>query len=199
MTNQSKTSKPKKSSVRHTGAIALDRSKRRASEPPAEQVEQILSELVKPLTYKHLKAYAQPGLRQRVLTLPLMLAFVLSLIWRQFGSVSEAVRILDREGFLGEAPVKVSQQAVSNRLRQLPPVLFEGILSELLPLLHQRWQARTRPVVPALRSVLTHFERILAVDGSTLDAMRWSKKSVCLGKGKKRVGPWRGSCWDYST
>ncbi len=173
MTNQTKPSKPKpkKSSVRHTAAIALDRSKRPASQPPAAQVEQILTELVQPLTYSHLQAYARLGLRQRVLTLPLMMAFVLSLIWRQLGSVSEAVRVLHREGFLGQAPVKVSQQAVSNRLRHLPPALFEGVLNELLPLVHQRWQARTRPVAPALRSVLVHFERILAVDGSTLDAV----------------------------
>src|SRR5215210_2341516 len=171
MTNQSKTTKPTKSSVRHTGAIALDRSKRLASEPPTQQVEQILSELVQPLTYSHLKAYAHLGLRQRVLTLPLMMAFVLSLIWRQLGSVSEAVRLLHREGFLGEAPVKVSQQAVSKRLRELPPVLFEAVLAELLPRMHQRWQTRTRPVPPSLRSVLAHFERIVAVDGSTLDAL----------------------------
>ena len=171
MPNQSKTSKPKKSSVRHTAAIALDRSKRPASEPPAQQVEQILTELVQPLTYSHLTAYSQLGLRQRVLTLPLMMAFVLSLIWRQLGSVSEAVRVLAREGFLGEAPVKVSQQAVSNRLRQLPPTLFEAVLHELLPLMHQRWQKRTRPVPREVRSVLAHFDRILAVDGSTLDAV----------------------------
>src|SRR5690242_18206265 len=37
--------------------------------------------------------------------------------------------------------------------------------------MHQRWQERTRPVPSALRSVLTRFERILAVDGSTLDAV----------------------------
>ena len=160
MTNQSRPSKSKKSSVRHTAAIALDRSKRPATEPPAEQVEQILSELVKPITYSHLKTYSQLGLRQRVLTLPLMMAFVLSLIWRQLGSVSEALRVLAREGFLGEAPLKVSQQAVSKRLRELPSALFEAVLAELLPLMYQRAQARTRPVPPALRSVVNHFERI---------------------------------------
>ena len=40
------------------------------------------------------------GLRQRILTLPVMVAFVLSLIWRQIGSVCEAVRVLKRQGML---------------------------------------------------------------------------------------------------
>jgi hypothetical protein len=40
------------------------------------------------------------GLWERVLTLPVMVAFVLSLIWRHLGSVREAARVLRLEGFL---------------------------------------------------------------------------------------------------
>ena len=38
------------------------------------------------------------GLRHRILTLPVMVVFVFSLIWRQLGSFSKAVRALKSEG-----------------------------------------------------------------------------------------------------
>jgi hypothetical protein len=69
-------------------------------------------------------AYQVLGLRHRILTLPVMVAFVLSLVWRQIGSVSEAVRSLSREAMLWTPPVQISQQAVAGRLRSLPAVLF---------------------------------------------------------------------------
>ena len=52
-----------------------------------------------------------------------MVAFVLSLIWRQVGSVSEAVRVLGEEGLLWVGPLTVSQQAMSERLRTAAPSL----------------------------------------------------------------------------
>jgi hypothetical protein len=111
------------------------------------------------------------GLRHRILTLPVMVAFVLSLIWRQLGSVSEAVRALKSEGMLWVEAFKVSQQAVSERLRTFPPVLFYRVLMEVLPHLHLRWQARQRPVPPALAWAQERFTSVLALDGSTLDAL----------------------------
>ncbi len=64
------------------------------------------------------------GLRDRTLTLPVMLDFVLSLIWHQICSVHEAVRVLNEEGILWQPPLKITQQAVNSRLRQLPAELF---------------------------------------------------------------------------
>jgi hypothetical protein len=78
----------------------------------------------------------------RILTLPLMMAFVLSLIWRQIGSVSEAVRELNRRGLLWSGPTKVSQQAVSQRLGSFPAELFHRVLIDLLPQLQRGWQDR---------------------------------------------------------
>jgi hypothetical protein len=111
------------------------------------------------------------GLRERILTLPVMVAFVLSLIWRQIGSVSEAVRVLRQEGFLWVSPVTVSQQAVSERLREFPAELFQKLLEELLPRMQMRWQGRTRPLAPALTWAADHFTAVLALDGSTLDSL----------------------------
>src|SRR5437660_10987775 len=119
-------SKPKKkSSVRHTRAIQRDRTKRPNSAPPDEKIEARLSELIHPATLNQVAYFHQLGLRERILTLPIMMAFVLSLIWRHLGSVCEAVRVLTREGMLWAAALPVSQQAVEQRLGSLPGVLFE--------------------------------------------------------------------------
>ncbi len=165
--------KPKKkaSSVRHTRAIALDRSKRPVAAPPAEHIEQLLNELVQPAMFNTVALYQKLGLRVRTLTLPVMVAFVLSVIWRQLGSVAQAVRMLNETGMLWQPPVKVSQQAVNDRLRELKASLFEAVFEEALPLMQQRYAARTRPVPPPMQTALRHFSRLVAFDGSTLDAV----------------------------
>ena len=89
------------SSLRHTRALALDRTKRPTTAPPEEQIEARLIDVVHPAIYSQLALFHQMGLRARTLSLPVMVAFVLSLIWRQIGAVSEAaVCVLEREGFL---------------------------------------------------------------------------------------------------
>src|SRR5689334_1387709 len=142
----SEKSKPKKSSVRHTRAIQRDRTKRPNSAPPDEQIEAHLTGLIHPATYAQVATFHALGLRERILTLPVMMAFVLSLIWRHLGSVSEAVRVLREEGMLWVSPREVTQSAVEQRLRGLPPVLFQRVLLDLLPRLHERWRSRKRPV-----------------------------------------------------
>jgi hypothetical protein len=92
--------KPKKSSVRHTRAIQRDQSKRPTVAPPAAAIQERLAALVHPATYAQVAHFHALGLRARILTLPVMVAFVLSLIWRHIGSVSEAGRVLNDEGML---------------------------------------------------------------------------------------------------
>ncbi len=161
----------KKSTVRHTRAIQRDRETRPNTAPPEAQIQQYLSELIHPATYAQLDSYRAMGLRERILTLPVMVAFVLSLIWRQLSSVSEAVRVLRREGLLWSAPLDVTQQAVSERLRTLKASLFEAVLSEVLPEMHRRAAARSRPLNPAVARARAHFDSVVALDGSTLDAL----------------------------
>jgi len=163
--------KAKQSSVRHTRAVQVDRSKRPTVAPSARVIERQLAEVVHPATYNQAAAYRAAGFRQRALTLPVMVAFVISLIWRQLGSVREAVRVLQQEGVLWVAPLEVSRQAVTQRLRSIPPELFRGVLMDVLPLMQQRAQARQRPVLPAVAHAQRHFKAILALDGSTLDVL----------------------------
>lgn len=161
----------KASTVRHTRAISRDRSKRPPGAPPGEEVDLRLTELIHPLTLTQAQRYADLGLRERTLSLSVMVALVLSMIWRQVGSVSMLVRMLHREGFLWTAPVRVSQQALSARLRVFPAELFHGVLEDLLPQMQERFVARTRPLLPELAWAQERFSAVLAVDGSTLDAL----------------------------
>ena len=132
---------------------------------------QRIKEVVHPATLAQIRYYHELGLRERVLTLPLMVAVVISLIWRQFGSVSEALRVLKQEGLLWAEAVEISQQALSERLRTLPSSLFERIVQEVLPTLQANWQARSRPLPPEITWALERYQQVLAVDGSTLDAL----------------------------
>lgn len=163
--------KKKASSVRHTRAIQRDRSQRPVVDPPDEQVAARLQGIVQPATLAQVSHFHQQGLRERTLTLPVMVAFVLSLIWRQIGGVSELARLVQTEAFLWAQPVKVSQQALSQRLGSLPAALFRRILVEVLPVLQQRWRERERPLPPELAWAQQRYTHVVSVDGSTLDAL----------------------------
>ena len=181
--SKSPSDKPKKSSVRHTRAIQRDQTKRPNAAPPDEQVEALLKEVIQPATFSQVAHFHQLGLRERILTLPVMVAFILSLLWRHIASVREGVRVLNEEGLLWTGAMSVSPQAVLQRLRELPPDLFAKILDQVLPLMQERWKSRQRPLPEALAWATQHFSAVLALDGSTLDAL---SKKVGLLQG--RVG-----------
>jgi hypothetical protein len=121
-----------------------------------------------------------------------MMAFVLSLIWRHLGSVSEATRVLREEGMLWTSPLHVTQPAVEQRLRNLPSVLFQRVLLELLPHIQQRWQTRKRPLAPALEWAQRHFTAVVALDGSTLDGLLHKVGLLRDGQGPVLAGRMAG-------
>ena len=139
--------------------------------PPDEQISQRLSEIVQPATLAQVAHYHDLGLRERTLNLPVMVALVLSMIWRQVAGVNELVRLLRTEGLLWATPQRISQQAVSERLRTLPAELFLRLLLVILPQLQARWQARQRPLPPEIAWAQRHYRQVLIHDGSTLDAL----------------------------
>lgn len=137
-----------------------------------EEVENRLQDLLKPAVYRQMAYYRQLGMRSRILTMPLMVAAVLSLLWRQVPSVTELTRLLAREDLLWCRAVNVSQQALSQRFLTFPAELFERVYKELLPHLRERWEQRQqRPLPPSIRVATDHFEHILVADGSTLEAL----------------------------
>jgi len=172
MSKENKSSDKKRSTVRHTRAIQADRAKHSPAAPPAEEVEAWLKEIVHPATMAQLEHYRQRGLRERILTLPVTVALVLSMIWRHIGGLSELVRLLGSEGLLWVTePLKVSQQAASERLRTLPAELFYNILQDVLGQMESRWQERKRPQPPEIAWAAARYTDVLVHDGSTLDAL----------------------------
>ena len=139
--------------------------------PTSAAIDDHLATLIQPAIFAQEDAYRRLGLRDRVLALPAMTAIVLTIIWRQVPSVNEVVRLLEREGVLWTPAIRVSQQALSLRLRSLPESLFCGIWTSLAPILLARAAARTRPLPPVIARVQSHYPRIWALDGSTLEAV----------------------------
>jgi hypothetical protein len=91
--------------------------------PTIEPLEQELYNLLSPANFKPLRLERDKDnkrLRERILTLPVMMAVVLSLVYRQIAGLSEVVRLLSEEGLLWVEPLRVSKQALSKRLRRLP-------------------------------------------------------------------------------
>jgi hypothetical protein len=180
--------KPRKNNVTHTRAIQRDRSQQPLREPPPEEIEKLLEELVSPVVYAQLAIYRALGMRERILTLPVMVAFILGLIWRQVGSVTDAVRELNKHGILWAQPSQVSQQAVSERLRTFPAELFHHILLDVLPQMQMRWRARTRPLPAVMVWAQQHFAGVWILDGSTLDALLRKVGLLREGKGPVLAG-----------
>lgn len=137
-----------------------------------EVIEEHMKELLSPSVFSQEAYYRSLGLRSRLLTLPLMVAAVLTLIWRQVPSVHELTRMLNREDLLWAKAIKVKQQSLSERFLVFPAALFERVYKDLLPMLVRRWDARqARPVPPAIAVAQQHFDHIWAADGSTLEAL----------------------------
>jgi len=170
-TNTTQRQPKKTSSVRHTRAIQRDRSKRPPVGPPDEEVARRLREVIHPATLATVAHYHQLGLRERVLNLPVMVALVLSMVWRQIDEVTTLVRLLRTEGLLWAEPKQVSQQALSERFRTFPASLFLRVLLTVLPVMHARWRSRKRPLPPEIAWAQEHYTEVSVVDGSTLDAL----------------------------
>lgn len=170
--------KKKPSSVRHTRAIRVADSKHVPAAPPDPLITERLTELVHPATYAQIDFYHRLGLRDRLLNLPVMVALVISMIWRHIGSASELVRVLAQEGFLWVSPLQVTQQALSLRLLDFPAILFERVLMDVLPRVQARWEARQRPLPPEVTWAQAKFGRLLIFDGSTLDSLLRKLKAL---------------------
>jgi len=144
-----------------------------------EAIASQLSALLTPAITSQENYYRQLGLRGRILNLPLMVAAVLTLLWRDVAGVTELTRMLAREGFLWCQPTTVSQQAMSQRFLSFPATLFEGVFKNLLPSLRTAWYKRNQRALPeSIQFALTKFSRIWIIDSSTLEALFCKLKSL---------------------
>lgn len=161
----------KASSVRHTRAIQKQRVSQPVAAPSDEQIRERIQDLVQPATLAQVSYFHRLGLRERTLSFVVMVAFVLEMVWRQIGSVNALARMVQKEAILWEQPRKVSQQALSQRLTSLPAELFLRVLREILPKAQERWMQRERPLPAEVLWAAERYRAVLAVDGSTLDAL----------------------------
>lgn len=154
--------------------------------PPVKEIEHRLRQVLTPGTFAAARMDNHPTtLRERVLTLPVMTAVVVSLVWRQVPSLSEVLRMLEREGLLGLAPRRVSKQALSQRLQKLPAELFAQVFDEAIARLQA--QSSLAPVPEEWAKVRSRFTVCWAGDGSTLEALR-KKLSEIKGSAGTTLG-----------
>lgn len=140
--------------------------------PSSQEIESRLFELISPGTFANLKGVKdkQRSLRERVLTLPVMAAIVLSIVYRQVQHLTDVLRALEIEGLMWVEATKVSKQALSQRLNSLPAQLFAKVFEQVI----ERIAAKNSPqkLAPTWASVAEKFPAVWIADASTLEAMK---------------------------
>ncbi|MEM1280897.1 MAG: IS4 family transposase [Cyanobacteria bacterium P01_H01_bin.152] len=152
--------------------------RRNVPAPDNAALDEHLRMLLSPVIYSQQAYYRTLGMRSRILTLPLMVAAVVTLLWKQVPSVTELTRQLNRKDLLWVKAVSVSRQAVSARFLSFPHELFEAVFEALMPTLQSRWAERSRPLPVSVSYAKQHFEQVWAVDGSVLEALFRKLKSL---------------------
>lgn len=149
-----------------------DHARRRQVPAPQDaEIEQRLNELVKPAVFAEVAYYHQLGMRNRVLSLPVMVSLVLAMLWRHIPGVMSLQRVIAQERVLWTQPLQVSQSALSQRFLSFPAAVFQRVLEGVLAQLPQRCAARTRPLPALLGRVRERFSGCYALDGTTLEAL----------------------------
>jgi Transposase DDE domain len=124
--------------------------------------------------------------RDRLLTLPVMVSVVLGLVYRKIPGLAEASRVLWTDGLLWvKEPLKVSRQALSQRLMQMPVRYFSEIFEQVLE--HLRQKPSPPSSLPGWSSLQNKFSAIWIADGSTLEELR-KRLKIQAGKGTVLAG-----------
>ena len=143
--------------------------------PPIEEIEARLQAVLTPGSFAPLRMADQRNkLRERVLTLPVMTAIVVSLVFRKMPSLAEVLRVLSSEGLLWVEALRVSKQALSQRLESLPSSLFGRVFQDVISRQNERACA---PLCPdpeqtGNQGIVDRFGAVWIADGSTLEALK---------------------------
>jgi len=161
---------------------------RRQHQCPSPEIPQVIEELKKYLEprlftpLKYIQGNHEKIMRDRLLTLPVMVALLVSLVYRQIAGLSEAVRVLKEEGLLWIEPLEVSKQAVSKRLMNLPTEIFVLLLRNVLE--KRREMSGEISIAEKWQKVREKFSVIWIADGSTLERLRKRLKAAEKESGK---------------
>lgn len=147
--------------------------------PPIEEIEQQLWQCLTPADFKPPRGARNTDgkrLRNRILTLPVMVAVVLSLVYRQIAGLSELLRVLQLEGLLWLQPMSVSETAVGKRFRKLPVELFTTLLTQVQAQLSERPSGAC--LSESWQELSSRFPALWIADGSTLEELRRQLKAL---------------------
>lgn len=135
--------------------------------PENEQIKQRLLEVLTPAMFSPQRIREWRG-RNRLLTLPVMVAVVLTLVWRQIASISELVRVLAKEGVMWIKALEVTQQAISKRLAKMPSYVFEQVFEEAIRAIRNKYKEDSSRGLSV----------VWMADGSTLEALMRRVKAL---------------------
>lgn len=155
------------------------RQQKHVPAPPIEEIEKKIFSLLSPASFKPMRLYEnelKQRFRDRILTLPMMMAIVLSLVYRQIPGLREVQRVLSQEGLLWVERIEVSVQAVSKRLRTLPIELFAQVFEQIIARINH--QPNNQAIPENWQAVCRKFPAIWIADGSTLEALRRKLKAL---------------------
>lgn len=156
--------------------------------PTTEEFDAQMTLLVYPVALGLWDRVRGQGYRERILTLPVMVGILLSLVWRQMPSLSELKRVLGHEPLLWVAPTTVSQQAISERLETLPAELFATLWAEVTPRLQERAAQRPAAHDVLLAALDPSYERVWVLDSSRLEQVFKKSKAARTQEGKQLGG-----------
>ena len=152
---------------------------RRKTNQPGVEIPEItkkIFELLEPTMFTPLK-YLQGNherIMRDILYLPVMVALMVSIVYRQIAGLSEAVRVLKEEGLLWVEPLKVTKQAVSKRIMNVPAEIFAILLKGVLEKAAEK--AEKIKVGEKWEKVREKFSVVWIADGSTLEQIRKNMK-----------------------
>lgn len=144
--------------------------------PPIEELEARVGQLLSPslLAPRQLeRGSPDPAgkpirMRQRLLTLPVVMAIILGMVFRRLPSLAEVQRLLARDGLLWVKPLQVSSQAITQRLDTMPATVVAQLFAEVC----QRLKELPAHPSGVWQEVASRFAALLAMDGTTLEALR---------------------------
>ncbi len=120
---------------------------------------------------QHAYYYSLEG-KGRILTLPLMTAAVLFLLWPNVYSVQKLVKFLAQKNLLWCRETNLYQKKRLNQFFLMPAEILQRVFKDISPQLIQRsYNRKNRLLPPTISLVCQHFERIWSVDRSTLELL----------------------------
>ena len=152
----------------YSGVQANRPSQQTAYQVVLTQIHQLLT----PAVFNQYAYYYSLGGKGRILTLPLMTAAGLFLLWRNVYSVQKLVKFFAQNDLIWCREFSLSQRERINRILLMPAELLQRVFKDISPQLIQRcYKRKKRPLPPTISLVRQHFEQIWSVDHSTLELL----------------------------